>query len=86
MAGRFLAVLKLKKLRHKSNLVELKPRNSVHKSITQPLITAMGSHDIAGSQLRMGFANIDKPETQIGIKIYIRPNRDRWIFLFGTEL
>jgi len=75
----------LKNLRHESNLVELKPWKSIHKSITLPMITALGDKDIPGSQLRIGFAYIDQPEEEIGIRTHIHPNRDQWIFLFGAR-
>ncbi len=75
----------LKNLRHESNLVELKPWKSMHKSITLPMITALGEKDIPGSQLVIGFAYIDQPEEKIGIKAHIHPNRDQWIFLFGAR-
>jgi hypothetical protein len=74
----------LKNLRHESNLVELKPWKSVHKSIT-PMITALGNLDIPGSDLRISFAYIDQPEEKIGIKAHIHPDRDQWIFLFGAK-
>jgi len=75
----------LKNLRHESNLVELKPWQSMHKSITLPMITALGGKDIPGSQLVIGFAYIDQPEEKIGIKAHIHPDRDQWIFLFGAR-
>jgi hypothetical protein len=75
----------LKNLRHESNLIELKPWKSMHKSITLPMITALGEKDIPGSQLVIGFAYIDQPEEKIGIKAHIHPNRDQWIFLFGAK-
>jgi hypothetical protein len=81
MAG----MAQLKNLRHESNLVELKPWQSVHKSITMPMITALGEKDIPGSQLVLGFAYIDKPEDEIGIATHIHPDRDQWIFLFGAK-
>jgi hypothetical protein len=75
----------LKNLRHESNLVELKPWQSMHKSITLPMITALGEKDIPGSQLVIGFAYIDQPEEKIGIKAHIHTDRDQWIFLFGAK-
>ena len=75
----------LKNLRHESNIMELMPWKSVHKSITMPMITALGGKDIPGSQLVIGFAYIDKPEEKIGIETHIHPNRDQWIFLFGAK-
>lgn len=76
---------KLENLRHESNLVELKPWQSIHKSITLPMITALGEKDIPGSKLAIGFAYIDKPEEKIGIETHIHPHRDQWIFLFGAK-
>lgn len=75
----------LKNLRHESNLVELKPWTSMHKSITMPMISAMGEKDIPGSQLMLGFAYIDQPEDEIGMAVHIHPERDQWIFLFGAK-
>ena len=76
---------KLANLRHESNIVELKPWKSMHKSITLPMITALGDKDLPGSQLVIGFAYIDKPEEKIGIQTHIHPGRDQWIFLFGAK-
>jgi len=76
---------KLANLRHESNIVELKPWKSMHKSITLPMITALGEKDIPGSQLVIGFAYIDKPEEKLGIQTHLHPNRDQWIFLFGAR-
>ena len=76
---------KLQNVRHESNIVELKPWQSMHKSITMPMITALGEKDIPGSQLVIGFAYIDKPEDKIGIATHIHPDRDQWIFLFGAR-
>ena len=76
---------KLENVRHESNLIELKPWKSMHKSITLPMITALGERDIPGSKLAIGFAYIDQPEEKIGIQTHIHPNRDQWIFLFGAK-
>ncbi len=75
----------LKNVRHESNIIELKPWKSIHKSITLPMITALGEMDIPGSKLLIGFAYIDKPEDKIGIRTHIHPNREQWIFLFGAK-
>jgi hypothetical protein len=72
-------------LRHESNLIEFKPRKSIHKSITMPMIGSGGERDIPGSQLMLGFAYIDKPEDEIGMAPHIHPDRDQWIFLFGAQ-
>lgn len=76
---------KLKNIRHDSNIVEFKPWQSMHKSITMPMITAMGEMDILDSQLYIGFAYIDQPEEKIGIGTHIHPECDQWIFLFGAK-
>jgi hypothetical protein len=76
---------KLENIRHESNLVELKGWKSMHKSITMPMITALGEMDIPGSKLILGFAYIDKPEEKIGIQTHVHPDRDQWIFLFGAK-
>jgi len=81
MAG----MAQLKNLRHESTLIELKPWQSMHKSITMPMITALGEKDIPGSQLVLGFAYIDQPEDEIGIATHIHPDREQWIFLFGAK-
>ncbi len=81
MAG----IKQLKNVRHESNLIEFKGWQSVHKSITMPMITALGERDIPGSQMTLGFAYIDKPEDEIGIATHIHPDRDQWIFLFGAK-
>ncbi len=75
----------LQNIRHESNLIEFKPWQSMHKSITMPMITALGEKDIPGSQMILGFAYIDEPEDQIGIATHIHPDRDQWIFLFGAK-
>ena len=80
-----MAELELKNLRHESNLVELKPWKSMHKSITMPMITARGEKDIPGSLMILGFAYIDQPEDEIGIATHIHPDRAQWIFLFGAK-
>jgi hypothetical protein len=78
-------LVELKNLRHESNLVELKGWKSMHKSISLPMVTAMGQMDVPGSNLYIGFAYIDKPEDKIGIATHIHPDRDQWIFLFGAK-
>jgi hypothetical protein len=75
----------LKNIRHESNLMELKGWQSVHDSITLPMITALCMKDFPDSQLRLSFAYIDQPEDKIGIQAHIHPARDQWIFLFGAK-
>ena len=74
---------KLKNIRHESNIVELKPWKSVHDTITAPMIASMGGKDVPGSQLAIGLAHIDKPDTIID-KAHKHPH-DQWIYLIGTS-
>jgi hypothetical protein len=63
------------------NVVEFKPWKSMHASITSPMITAWGAKDIPGSNLAIGFAYIERPET-LGGDTHSHPH-DQWIFLIG---
>ena len=74
----------LKNVLHGSNIVELKPWRSIHKSITLPMITALGEKDVPGSKLAIGFAYVDKPDL-LGVETHKHDNRDQWIFLFGAK-
>jgi len=74
---------KLKNVVHQGNIVELKPWQSVHDTITAPMITAMGAKDVPGNRLSIGFAHIDKADTIID-KAH-KHNHDQWIFLIGTS-
>ena len=44
-------------------VVEFKPWQSIHDTITSPMITAWGSGDIPNSRLAIGFAYITEPDT-----------------------
>jgi hypothetical protein len=72
----------LKNVRHESNIVELKPWQSVISTITAPMITALGPKDIPESNLAIGFAYITKPDNISGPS-HKHPF-DQWIFLIGT--
>ncbi len=74
---------KLKNVVHQGNVIELKPWQSVHDTITAPMITAMGAKDVPGNRLSIGFAHIDKADTIID-KAH-KHNHDQWIFLIGTS-
>ena len=74
----------LKNVLHGSNIVELKPWRSIHKSITKPMITALGEKDVPGSKLAIGFAHVEKPDL-LGVETHKHNKRDQWIFLFGAE-
>ncbi len=65
------------------NVVEFKPWQSMHKSITSPMITAWGAKDIPGSSLAIGFAYIERPET-LGGDTHSH-GHDQWIFLIGGD-
>jgi hypothetical protein len=74
----------LKNVLHGLNIVELKPWRSIHKSITMPMITALGEKDIPGSKLAIGFAYVEKPDL-LGVETHKHNKRDQWIFLFGAK-
>ncbi len=74
---------KLKNVVRQGNIVELKPWTSVIKTITHPMITALGGKDIPGNRLAIGFAHITKPDNISGPS-HKHPH-DQWIFLIGTS-
>ena len=71
----------LKNIVHESNIVELQPWKSIHDTITSPMITALGSKDIPGSNLAIGFAYITEPES-LGGPSHQHPF-DQYIFLIS---
>lgn len=73
----------LKNVEHARNLIELKPWTSVIKTITHPMITALGGKDVPGNRLAIGFAHITRPD-QISGPTHNHPH-DQWIFLVGTS-
>jgi hypothetical protein len=73
---------KLKNVEHMKNVFELKPWTSVIKTITHPMITALGPKDTPDSNLAIGFAYITKPD-QISGPSHKHPF-DQYIFLIGT--
>jgi len=72
----------LKNVVREPNIVELKPWQSIHDTITAPMITAL-SRDIPGSNLAMGFAHVTKPES-LGGASHKHPF-DQWIYLIGES-
>jgi hypothetical protein len=72
---------KLANVVREPNVVEFKPWKSMHASITSPMITAWGAKDIPGSNLAIGFAYIERPETLGGATH--SHEHDQWIFLIG---
>jgi len=78
------AMANLKNVVREPNVVEFKPWQSMHASITSPMITALGSGDIPGSKLSIGFAYITTPET-LGGATHSHEEHDQWIFLIGGD-
>ena len=74
---------KLENVAHAPNLFELKPWTSVIKTITRPMITALGRRDSADSNLAIGFAHITQPDNLSG-PTHEHPF-DQYIFLVGTS-
>jgi hypothetical protein len=74
---------KLSNVRREPNVIEFKPWQSIHKTITSPMITAWGEKDAPGSKLAIGFAYIDKPDT-LGGETHSHAH-DQWIFLIGGD-
>jgi hypothetical protein len=72
---------KLANVVREPNVVEFKPWQSIHKTITSPMITAWGAKDIPGSNLAIGFAYITAPDT-LGGETHSHAH-DQWIFLIG---
>jgi hypothetical protein len=72
---------KLANVVREPNVVEFKPWKSMHASITSPMITAWGAKDVPGSNLAIGFAYIERPET-LGGATHSHAH-DQWIFLIG---
>ena len=73
----------LKNILREPNIVELKPWQSIHDTITAPMITALGTKDIPESNLAVGFAHITKPES-LGGDSHKHPF-DQYIFLIGES-
>ena len=78
------AMANLKNVVREPNVVEFKPWQSMHASITSPMITALGGGDIPGSKLAIGFAYITTPET-LGGDTHSHDEHDQWIFLIGGD-
>jgi hypothetical protein len=74
---------KLSNVLREPNVVELKPWQSIHKSITSPMITAWGAKDIPESNMAIGFAYITKPE-ELGEGTH-QHDFDQYVFLIGGD-
>ena len=75
---------KLENLKREENVYELKPWQSIHKTITKPMVTGLGPAEIKESALAMGFAHITAPEV-LGSPTHVHPF-DQWIYLLGAEV
>jgi len=73
----------LENVKHAKTLVELKPWRSVFPSITAPMITALGTKDIPGSRLAIGFAHIVAPGNYSGPAH--KHAFDHYIWMIGTS-
>ena len=70
-------------IQHEPNVIEFQPWQSMHETITAPMITALGSKDAADSHLAIGFAYITEPDS-LGGDTHQHPF-DQWIFLIGAD-
>jgi len=75
---------KLENLKREDTVFELKPWQSIHQSITKPMVTGLGPSEIKESALAMGFAHITAPEI-LGSPTHVHPF-DQWIYLIGAEV
>ena len=71
-------------LKRAENVFELKPWQSIHNTITKPMVTGGGAMEIKESALAMGFAHIDKPEI-LGSPTHVHPF-DQWVYLIGADV
>jgi len=82
--AKMTSLKELKNVRHGKNIIELKPWKSIHKTITLPMITALGEKDVPGSKLAIGFAYVEKPDL-LGVETHKHNKRDQWIFLLARR-
>jgi hypothetical protein len=80
---KMVSIEKLKNVVHAPNLIEFKPWQSRHDTITAPMISSLGIKDVPGNRLSIGFAHIDKPDTIIDTA-HKHPH-DQWIMLTGAS-
>jgi len=73
----------LKNVVRQPNVVELKPWQSIHEEIKEPMVTGLGTVDIPESVLAMGFARITEPVC-MGLPTHKHPF-DQWIYLIGDS-
>jgi hypothetical protein len=71
----------LKNVVREPNVVELKPWQSIHYQIKEPMVT--GLNEVPESVLAMGFARITEP-VSMGNPTHKHPH-DQWIYLIGTS-
>jgi hypothetical protein len=71
----------LKNIVREPNVVELKPWQSIHYQIKEPMVT--GLSEVPESVLAMGFARITEP-VSMGNPTHKHPH-DQWIYLIGES-
>ncbi|NLB29309.1 MAG: hypothetical protein GX823_03660 [Clostridiales bacterium] len=74
---------KLENVQREPTVFELKPWQSIHDTITRPMVTGLGPSEIKESALAMGFAHIDAPDV-LGSPTHVHPF-DQWIYLIGAD-
>ena len=75
---------RLENLKREEFIYELKPWQSIHQTITKPMVTGLGPAEIKESALAMGFAHITAPDV-LGSPTHVHPF-DQWIYLLGAEV
>lgn len=73
----------LKNVIREPYIVELKPWQSIHHQIKEPMITGLGNVEIPESHLAMGFAHITEPVC-MGSPTHKHPH-DQWVWLIGDS-
>ncbi|MCL2408426.1 MAG: cupin domain-containing protein [Oscillospiraceae bacterium] len=74
---------RIENLKREENVFELKPWQSIHNTITKPMVTGLGPAEIPESALAMGFALITAPDI-LGSPTHVHPF-DQWIYLIGSD-
>lgn len=74
---------KLKNIKHRQFIVELKPAYSHHKVITAPMIGAFGGKDIDEANLALGFSYLPKPFVMIPDAH--KHDFDQFVFFIGGD-
>ena len=75
---------KIENVLRAKNITQLAPWQSVHATITKPMVTGLGPADIKDSALAMGFAHISEP--LVIIDSSHKHPFDQWIYLIGADV